>query len=225
MIQCFHMRKTQFSQDNYYHIYNRGVDKRSIFQSKEDLFRFMECIKQFNVVEPVGGIYKFSQIKDANRRSSTSPIVRFVAYCLNQNHYHFILEPLIENGIQKFMHKLSTGYTKYFNEKYERSGALFQGRYKSIHIETNTYLLHLSVYVNLNNKLHTGLNEEWLESLNFSSFSQYEGIRLSSGICEPSIILDQFNAREDYLRYAFTTLPDIVRRKEEDRQLKYLMLD
>lgn len=67
------MRKAQFAPQNYYHIYNRGVDKRSIFQEKEDLLRFLECLKQFNTMEALGGIYKSSQIKDSNRRSSTSP--------------------------------------------------------------------------------------------------------------------------------------------------------
>jgi len=94
---------------------------------------------------------------------------------LNQNHYHFILEPLVDDGIQKFMHKLSTGYTNYFNEKYKRNGSLFQGKYKAVHINSDEYLLHLSVYVNLNYKVHRSLNKKWMENLPISSFDEYIG--------------------------------------------------
>src|SRR3989344_5935995 len=158
------MRDIKFAPHEFYHIYNRGVDKRHIFMSPTDVKRFLFCMSLFNVEDPVGSVYLDSvrKRKKLKLRSSAShkikKLVNFIAYCLNQNHYHFILEPLVEDGIQKFMHKLSTGYTNYFNDSHERSGALFQGRYKSIHIDTNEYLLHLSVYINLNNFIHKGLN-------------------------------------------------------------------
>ncbi|MBY0328827.1 transposase, partial [Patescibacteria group bacterium] len=167
------MRKTIFATQEYYHIYNRGVDKRTIFEDSADLLRFLQTMKEFNTTEPRGGIYVNAFIKNKKYRNPVSMLVTFVAYCLNQNHYHFILTPLVDNGIQKFMHKLSLGYTKYFNEKYKRSGALFQGNYKAIHIETNEYLLHLSVYINVNDRAHSNLNEKWLLFLPFSSFDEY----------------------------------------------------
>ncbi len=218
------MRKTQFEPENYYHIYNRGVDKRSIFQDKEDLARFLECMNDFNTEEATGGLFQLSFTKDKSLRGSTSKLVRFVSYCLNQNHYHFILEPLVQDGIQKFMHRIATGYTMFFNEKYDRSGALFQGRYKSVHVENNAYLLHLSVYVNLNNRVHLGLNEPWIEELQFSSFKEYSGVN-TNNFCEKGIILDQFNSREDYLKYAEDTLPGIIKRKQDDKSLKYLLIE
>ena len=76
-----------------------------------------------------------------------SALVEIVAYCLNPNHYHLIVKQISEKGIERFMQKIGTGYTNYFNKRYERSGALFQGKFKSIHIDSNEYLLHLSVYV------------------------------------------------------------------------------
>ncbi len=219
------MRKTPLVENEYYHIYNRGVDKRSVFQAKEDLLRFLNCMEIFNTVDTIGGIYQSTLIKNASFRGSTSKLVKFVAYCLNQNHYHFILESLVENGIQKFMHRLSTGYTYYFNNKYERSGSLFQGRYKSIHVENDAYLLHLSVYVNLNNRVHLNLNESWLEDLNFSSFLEYIGSGLAGKYCDSSIVLDQFNSVEEYIKYAEDTLPYILQKKESDKILKKLVLE
>ncbi len=219
------MRKTQFAPENYYHIYNRGVDKRSIFCDKEDILRFLECMRDFNTIDPSGGLYQMSFIKDKPQlRGLASKLVKFVAYCLNQNHYHFMLEPLVENGVQKFMHRLSTGYTMYFNEKYERSGSLFQGSYKSIHIDTNAYLLHLSVYVNLNNRVHKDLNEEWFKEVKFSSFTEYKN-DTPYRYCDMSIILEQFNSIGDYVKYAENTLPEIIKRKESEKSFKRLLLE
>jgi len=147
------MLKPFFAKQEFYHIYNRGVDKRDIFMDSDDLYRFLKSMNDFNVQDPIGSIYEHS-FKLGSPTPKLKKLVNFVAYCLNQNHYHFILEPLVDNGIQKFMHKLSTGYTNYFNEKYKRSGSLFQGGYKAIHINSNEYLLHASVYINLNYKIH-----------------------------------------------------------------------
>lgn len=221
------MRKTKFIAGQFYHIYNRGVDKRTIFEDPEDLLRFMETMKEFNREDTVGSLYEARRIK-VKFRGSTSKnkkLVNFVAYCLNQNHYHFILEPLIENGIQKFMHKLSTGYTMYFNEKNKRSGALFQGRYKSVHVNNNEYLLHLSVYVNLNDRVHKNLNKPWMEKYPFSSFDEFVGKQKGKLVCSSGIILDQFLSRPKYKMYAEDVLPDIIRRKKSEKDLKVFMFE
>ena len=129
----------------------------------EDVARFFVCMSFFNTRDPIGSVYEYSreELQFGSLASKKKKLINFVAFCLNQNHYHFILEPLVDDGIQKFMHRLSTGYTNYFNEKYKRSGSLFQGTYKAIHANSNEYLLHLSVYVNLNYKVHKNLNKEW----------------------------------------------------------------
>lgn len=80
-------------------------------------------------------------------------MVKFIAYCINPNHYHFILQQVSEKGIEKFMQRLGMGYAKYFNNRRKRSGTLFQGKFKARHIDSNEYLLHVSSYVNLNYKL------------------------------------------------------------------------
>ena len=218
------MRKVSFVLENYYHIYNRGVDKRLIFLDQEDLLRFLKIIKIFNTTETAGSVYEYSyKEKNGSLAPKNKKLVDFVAFCVNQNHFHFILEPLVDGGVQKFMHRVSTGYTNYFNEKYKRTGSLFQGTYKAIHIDTNEYLLHLSAYVNLNNKVHKEKNAEWMNKFAISSFTEYENGK--TNFCKKEIILDQFKSRVEYRGFALSSLKDILIRKENEKELKALLLE
>jgi REP element-mobilizing transposase RayT len=217
------MRNVKFVTNEFYHIYNRGTDKRDIFLDKEDVWRFLTYLKEINSVEIIGSIFQNSFRKNI-KKNETQKLVNIIAYCLNQNHFHFILEPLVEEGIQKFMHRLSTGYTNYFNKKNKRSGSLFQGTYKAIHISSNEYLLHLGVYVNLNNEIHIGMNKPWMKELSFSSFREYMDNK-SKGICKKDIILGQFKSNSDFSRYCFSVLPSIIKRKEEIKGFDKMCID
>ncbi len=206
------MRRIPFIEKEFYHIYNRGVDKRKIFSKREDLARFFQSMNEFNTIDPIGSIYQKSF--DKNQKSS-KPLVQFVAFCLNPNHFHFLITQLEERGIEKFMHRLGTGYTRYFNEKYKRSGALFQGRFKASHIDTNEYLLHASAYVNLNFKAHR-LSEK---DLYFSSWSEYQNLG-NPKFCNKKIILEQFKTNSGYLKFAQSSLTSILKRKEAVTELE-----
>ena len=159
------MRKEIFANNEFYHIFNRGNDKRNVFNDKFDFYRFLQSMHEFNLLEPIGSIYEYSFIKDEvkDRASKKGNLVNFVAYCLNPNHFHLILQQIADKGIEKFMQRLGTGYSKYFNKKYKKSGSLFQGTFKARHIDSNEYLLHLSAYVNLNNRVHR-LGSFWTNS-------------------------------------------------------------
>ncbi|MBU6431290.1 transposase [Patescibacteria group bacterium] len=216
------MRKTNFVSDEYYHIYNRGVDKREIFSDRYDADRFFQSMKEFNVVDPIGSIYENSFADDKKHKlgSSTpkSKLVEFICYCLNSNHYHFLLKQVAEDGIKKFMHKLGTGYTNYFNGKEKRNGSLFQGRFKSIHIDSNEYLLHLSAYVNLNDRVH-GLDKLG-SSTPKSSWEEYVSMKnFTTEFCSPDIILDQFDSRIEYEKFALEALENIRERKNINDEL------
>ena len=131
------MRKTKFVNKEYYHVFNRGVDKRKVFLDEDDWNRFLQSMDEFNSVTPIGSIYENSFNKNklghsmskqgAGARKKKDKLVNFVCYCVNPNHYHFLLEQVFDNGIEKFMQRLGNGYTKFFNNKYLRSGSLFQG--------------------------------------------------------------------------------------------------
>ncbi len=152
------MRKEPFITGLYYHVYNRGVDKRDIFSSLNDLRRFVLSIKKFNSIEPVGSLHEALLYK--NRNLGVQPpnlakrLVSIVCYCLNPNHFHFILKQEVDGGISEFIKRLSGGYTTYFNISHDRSGALFQGRFKSCRINSDEYFLKIFPYVNVNYLVH-----------------------------------------------------------------------
>jgi putative transposase len=190
-------RKTELANGEFYHVYNRGVDKREVFSDDSDFQRFLIILREFNCQDAIGSLYEKS-LREKKHGSSTPfggielpvpELVEIIAYCLNPNHYHLILKQNSGKRIQKFMQKIGTGYTNYFNKKYKRSGALFQGRFKSIHVDSNEYLLYLSAYVNRNNFIHGyGNNEsEW----KYCSVLDYLGKR-NGTLCNKDIILDQF---------------------------------
>ena len=208
-------RKVPFINNEIYHIYNRGIDKRFIFQNNKDYKRFLESLAELNTINSLGGLYTKSYLeKKGLELDVNNKIVEVIAYCLNPNHFHLILKQKEKEGISKFMQRLGTGYTMYFNIQNKRSGSLFQGKFKSIHIDSNEYLLYLSTYVNLNNKIHN-INNENGEI--FSSLREYtENI---NGICEKSLILDQFKNKNGYSDLLNKTLPELIRQKEQKREL------
>lgn len=208
------MRKTKFVNGEYYHIFNRGVDKRVIFPEMPDIARFFQGMVEFNSIEPIGSIFEnsFRKNKLGNLVSKQDKLIDYICYCLNPNHYHFILEQLVDNGIEKFMHRLNLGYTKYLNQKYDRSGSLFQGTFKAIHINSNEYLLHLSAYVNLNNRVHNIGN-----SIFDSSLDEY--LRDRNGVCKKDIITNQFENMSEYKNFAEDSLKLIKERKEMEKLL------
>lgn len=209
------MRNTKFADDEYYHIYNRGVDKRLIFGNKYDLERFFLCMKEFNAVHPIGSIYSntFKLSGPTSKlKKDNDPLVEFVAYCINPNHYHFILRQTKDGGISEFMKRLGGGYTRYFNDKHKRSGALFRGRYKFIHIDSNDYLLYVSAYVNLNNLVHklSGPTSKLVKS----SWEEYLG-RTEYDFCNKEIVLEQFKSRKEYKIFANSVWRGAIENKKE----------
>ncbi len=211
------MRKSKFVNGEFYHIYNRGTDKRVIFSDQYDFERFLRAMNEFNSIKPVGSLYENS-FRD-RLRSREPKLVNIVAYCLNPNHFHIILEQMKNGGISNFIQKLGGGYANYFNAKYKRSGTLFQGRFKSKHVDSNEYLLHLSVYVNLNNKVHKIKNQNFR-----SSWDEYMRDNKTS-LCGTKIILDQFKNSKEYRIFSESSLVDILQRKETHKEIENLLLE
>ena len=138
----------------YYHIYNRGIDKRVIFKSGKDYKRFMMLLYlansddsfRFDVI--LNNQHKiFSEILVIDRGQL---LVSIGVWCLMTNHFHLLIRQEVDGGITKFMRKLGVGYSMYFNIKYQRQGALFGGLFKSKLIDNkDLYLKHLFAYINL----------------------------------------------------------------------------
>lgn len=213
------MIRTNSIKGEYYHVYNRGVDKRVIFSDRKDYERFLKSLTSFNTLEPIGSIYEHSfEIKKNKVRDKL--LVKIICYCLNPNHFHLLLTPVIDGGVEKFMQRLGTGYTMYFNERYKRSGALFQGRYKSKHVADNDYLLYLSAYINLNHKVH-----QLGGSTSKSSWQEYISGTAGKIISDKKVILDQFKNQAEYKSFAEETVEDIVDQRLEDKILGDLLLE
>src|SRR3989344_4633956 len=128
----------------YYHIYNRGVEKRKIFLDKQDYFVFKNYLQRS--LDPGLKILPAG----FNNIHNISDKIELVAYCLMPNHFHFMFKLHSQDGITKLLRMLLTSYVMYFNKKYERNGALFQGKPKGILIESESHLLHLTRYIHQN---------------------------------------------------------------------------
>ena len=144
-----------------YHLLNRGVDKRPIFMNDDDHVRFVHDMYEFNDKTPANNTLRILQMNDFVSRSLREPIVEIHGWCLMGNHYHLLLSEIVEGGITLFIRKLNIGYAKFFNEKYKRSGALFQGRTKKIHIASDAHFLHILHYIHLNPLDFLKGSEDW----------------------------------------------------------------
>ncbi len=212
------MRKEALVTGEYYHIYNRGVDKRDIFMCKEDLERFIESILEFNDVEIVNSLSNVRKTKNQigpKVLSGNQSLVAIAACCLNPNHFHFILKQLENGGISKFMQKSLGGYTNYFNAKYSRTGSLFQGTFKSHHIYDDNYFKKLIGYVNFNNEIHDIPLEK--SHLVFAGSSEYKNNNFNViSKTEGENILKTFGGVKGFEKYCKEIVSII--RKERGKQ-------
>jgi putative transposase len=165
-------RNIIFANDEYYHIFNRGVDKRVIFEDRQQLYYFLSILKISNSIERKNLI-----------NTNDNELVDIVAYCLLPNHFHLILKQKVKNGVSLFMQKVGTSYTKYFNSRLERVGSLFQGKFKAKHINGYFALPVVSTYVNLNYKHHQINPKE-----NLVKSSIFEFIDGDDGLCDKNEI-------------------------------------
>ncbi len=145
-------RKEQFEEGEFYHVYNRGVEKRIIFQNSSDYKRFLALLYLANSDQTIQFRNDFSKttLDEILKQDRGKQLVAIGAYCLMPNHFHLLITPLVKGGIPKFMLKLQTGYSMYFNIKNDRVGSLFQGTFKSKHIDDDIYLRYMYAYIHLN---------------------------------------------------------------------------
>ncbi|MFA6251671.1 MAG: transposase [Candidatus Paceibacterota bacterium] len=143
------LRKIKFIQGEYFHLYNRGNDKKVIFKDKEDYKRFVGLMYACNQIENFksDNLQKDEGLFNVKRKNL---LVSIGAYCLMPNHFHILIIQKEDEGISKFMKKLLTAYVMYFNKKYERTGSLFEGKFKAEHVDHDRYLKYLYSYIHLN---------------------------------------------------------------------------
>lgn len=184
-----------FSINEYYHLYNRGTDKRAIFLDTHDYNRFIALLYFCNSEGPIDlqTIFRSNEgrsFADLFSLDRSKPLVAIGAWVLMPNHFHLLVKEITEGGITTFMRKVNTGYSMYFNKKYGRTGNLFQGKFKSEHVDNDNYLKYLFSYIHLNPvKLIKGENnwkeigiknlinaKDFLSKYGYSSFLSYLAI-------------------------------------------------
>src|SRR3989344_7414816 len=141
------IRKVNFVTGEYYHLYNRGNSKQLIFLERKDYDHFIKLLYLCNSTRSMAFRDVSKNIYDFEREET---LVYIGAYCLMSNHFHILVKEKSENGITKFMQKLSTAYSMYLNKKYKRTGGLFEGKFKSQHIHTDRYMKYMFSYIHLN---------------------------------------------------------------------------
>jgi putative transposase len=205
-------RKIPIVIDNFYHIYNRGTDKRIIFYDNEDRRRFMVLLYLCNGTKSINWRdCKGKAFADIYKLDVGQSVVNIGAYCLMKNHFHLLLHEKKDGGISSFMQQLCTAYSMYFNKKYKRKGTLFEGPFQYKNANSDNYLQYLFIYIHLNpvgiidkkwkenglkdlNKTKEYLNKYWS-----SSYVDYIGKnRAEKTIIKMEIFEDYFDEIENF---------------------------
>ena len=212
------IRKIPFASGEFYHLYNRGNSKQKIFHNAEDYARFMGLLYACNQKEnfKIDNLSKGESLYETEKRSK---LVSIGAYVLMPNHFHLLITNKEENNISKFMQKISTAYVMYYNKKYERTGGLFEGKFKSQHLNTDRYLKYIFSYIYLNPvKL---IDSKWkdrgiqnkqkalkfLKKYTYSSYLDYLGInRLQNKILDTKAFPKYFPDKRSFLNEIFDWL-------------------
>jgi|SRR3989344_884934 len=219
-------RKIVFANGEYYHVFNRGVEKRPIFMTKYEYFRAIDAISFYRY----GGIpIRYSKYLNLNKDDKADFLsnlgqsqlqIDIIAYCFMNNHFHFLLKQLKDNGIVKFMAKFTNSYTKYFNTKYERVGPLFQGVFKAVHVEDDEQLLHLSRYIHLNPVTSYIIKSEDLSSYKWSSYQGYLKI-VENKMVNISEVGSFFKKPMDYEKFVL----DQADYQKQTKFIEHLLID
>lgn len=202
-----------------YHVLNRGVDKRKIFMENGDRVRFVHDMYEFNDTEAANNTLRRQQMNDFVSRSLRKSIVEIHGWCLMPSHYHLLLSERIDGGITLFIRRLNIGYAKFFNDKYTRTGALFEGRTKRIGITSHPHFLHILHYIHLN-PLDLTEEQSWrsfriknarralefLEKYRWSSYLDYCGKQNFPSVVSADLFTDVF---PDYRKTIASYVKDI----------------
>ena len=201
------MRNTEFVDDEYYHLVNRGIDKKKIFNQSADYARFLSLILHCQspiTINNLGYISRdFNQIgrfrvsKEKTNKIINNRYVELTAFCLMPNHFHLLVKQVTENGVSKYMQRIQNAYAKFFNTKLQINGHLFQGPFRAKMIEDNDQLLYLSAYIHKNPTELKGWQKQEAE-YPWSSLADYLNHNRWPNLLETKIILEQFDDQKEY---------------------------
>lgn len=208
-----------FAENKYYHIFNRGVEKRKIFLDEQDSSIFLYYLLVYTMpIKKVLEKYPLLPIRLHSKNLSSE--IGIIAYCLMPNHFHLLIKQKSKDAISKLLKQVTIAYAHYFNYKYKRVGGLVQGKFKAVLIENDELLLHISRYIHLNpvasNLVNTPKDYKW------SSFLSYLDNSLNNDIkCYKDPILSHFNSPKEYNEFVL----DQIEYGKEFERIKHLTLE
>lgn len=201
------MPRTKISINEYYHIYNRGNDKKEIFLEERDRIRFMFLLLYFqggdtvyNIGRHVSNYVRHSMFNIDFEKIYKNRKVELLAFAMMPNHFHLILKEKEETGISKYLQRVQNSYTKYINVKKGKTGHLFQWPYQAVHIENNEQLLHLSAYIHRNpREIKKWKDKEHI--FPWSSFTDYVTENRWGKLLSTELLLTQFKKPDEYKNF------------------------
>jgi len=201
------MRTPSLSTHELYHVYNRGVNKRDLFQSEQDYWRFLNLLRILNTSENRNNSLEKSKLRQQFLPTPGNQLVNILAFCLMPNHLHFLLEQCVDDGISKFMHKICMSHAKYFNITNKRTGALFEPKFKSKHVKTESYYSQISKYIH-RNPLDLCQNRDEIAKrtflLDYKWSSLHAYLNTQSNDFVDKRIMDEFRDPNEYLKFIFS---------------------
>src|SRR3989338_576873 len=197
----------QFEEGEYYHVYNRGVDKMKIFNTEDDYGVFLARLYENLYQEKVD---QTKVKKNFCRKLLPTGAFSLNCYCLMPNHFHFLIRQEMNLSISRLILKVCTGYSKYFNRIYNRVGSLFQDQFKSVHVKTNEQLLWLSAYIHSNPSVAKMKIKN--QDYPYSSYKDY--YNNEEGIVKKSMIMSQFTSGKDYGQFVSEAERSIIEKRE-----------
>lgn len=156
-----------FRPQHSYHILNRGAYKKDIFLEKEDYQVFVDILSYY-LIYPRSKYFSYTKIVNKLEVTNLEETVHLVAYCLMPNHFHLLLKQLPKaterTNISNLMRRLMIAYAMYFQNKYKHEGAIFQGRYKNVEVDTDEFLIDVSKYIHKNPEKMSAKLENYIHS-------------------------------------------------------------
>jgi len=219
------VRRTPLVNEDFYHVFNRGIARAPTFMSIANYKQAMLALSYYRFLNPPMSLSRFKKLAVEERRKllddlqETKKFIEIVSFVLMPNHFHFLIKQIRDNGISKFISQFTNSYTRYFNTVFDRVGPLFQGVFKSVHIETNEQLLHVSRYIHLNPVASNVIRVKDLFFYPWSSFPDYLDSKSSLVWMEP--VLGQFKTHQAYKKFVL----DQVDYAKELEKIKHLIIE
>jgi putative transposase len=166
--------KSKFYDKCFYHIFNKSIANFGIFSKSDNALRFIDNLEYYNNVKTKISLSVYLRKNSLNTDlllPKEDSIIKIISYCIMPDHYHLLVKIIHMEKFSKYINNVEASFSRYFNIKNNRKGPLWQSRFKSVYIESNEHLLHVSRYIHLNptTKYLVDNPEDW----NLSSYKNF----------------------------------------------------